>query len=207
MKNNKNSNVKVLSTSTISAIVLSTIVMFALSILLTATAGFAKELGDEFGGPGIGMKDSTWDGTLTNRIYGYGDLNGIVGDEVVSGKAYSSEGPTNYVVYDDTNPINHYLIDMGPTSARNYEYSLLFINDGGPGMNVTTNVFGLPQVYNDGGPGFMVSGLASTQNVQVDNGPTAIESKVSPMDYWKYINMKPGDFTFNGGSRDDKLGK
>lgn len=202
----KKNNVNVLSVSTISTIVLSTVAMVAMTILFMANASFAGSIGDEYGGPGIGMKDSTWDGTTTNKIYGYGDLNDIIGNEVVAGKAYSSDGPT-YVVYDDTNPINHYLIDMGPTTANNDAYSLHFINDGGPGMTAFSNALGATQVYNDGGPGFMVSGLSSTQNVYVDNGPTAVDVAVSPSDFLKLMNMKPGDFSFAGGTREDKLGK
>lgn len=178
-----------------------------LAIIALVSANFAKEIGDEFGGPGIGMKDSTWDGTISNKIYGYGDLNGIVGDEIVYSKAYSSDGPTNYIIYDDSNPINHYLIDMGPKSANNDAYSLHFINDGGPGMNVITNQLGNPQVYNDGGPGFMVSGLSTTERAYYDNGPTVSAASINPSDYLKLLTMKPGDFVFQGSSKDDKLGK
>lgn len=199
-------NVNVLSKSTIATVVLSTIIMSAIAILLTANASFAKELGDEFGGPGIGMKDSSWDGSITNRIYGYGNLNGIVGDEVISGYAYNSNGPTVYVEYDEKNPINHYLIDMGPTSANNDAYSLHFINDGGPGMTAFSNELGSTQIYG-GGPGLMVSGLSNTENVYVDNGPTVADSKVNPSDYVKLLNMKPGDFVFEGSSKEAKLSK
>lgn len=201
-------NVNVLSKSTIATVVLSTIVMSVIAILLTASAGFAKELGDEFGGPGIGMKDSSWDGSIINRVYGYGDLNGIVGDEVISGYAYNSNGPTVYVEYDEKNPINHYLIDMGPTSANNDAYSLHFINDGGPGMTAFSNALGKTQVYNDGGPGFTVSGLTNTQEDYYKNaGPTSVDSNVSPSDYVRLLTMKPGDFVFEGSSKEAKLSK
>ncbi|MBP3201848.1 MAG: hypothetical protein J6M39_09400 [Lachnospiraceae bacterium] len=203
MKRNEN----VLSISTISAIVLSLVAMMTMSIILMASVDYAKELGDEFGGPGIGIKDSSWDGSVVNRIYGYGDLNGIVGDEVCEHKALPSNGPTNYVVYDDTNPIDHSLIDMGPRSANNDAYSLHFINDGGPGMKTESNALGKTQVYNDGGPGFTVSGLTGTENVYVDKGPVGYDKAVDPSDFVKLMNMKPGDFTFVGGTRADKLGK
>ena len=203
MKRNEN----VLSISTISAIVLSLVAMMTMSIILMASADYAKELGDEFGGPGIGIADSTWDGSIVNRIYGYGDLNGIIGDEVCEHKALSSNGPTNYVIYDDTNPIDHSLIDMGPRSANNNAYSLHFINDGGPGMKTNSNALGTTQVYNDGGPGFTVSGLSTTENVYVDRGPIGYDKPVDPSDCVKLMNMKPGDFTFVGGTRADKLGK
>lgn len=48
---------------------------------------------DEFAGPGIGLAVNTWNGTLNNVIYGYGDLNNIIGDEIVSGLAYACDGP------------------------------------------------------------------------------------------------------------------
>lgn len=203
MKRNEN----VLSISTISAIVLSLVAMMTMSIILMASADYAKELGDEFGGPGIGMEDSTWDGSITNRIYSYGDINGIVGDYICEHKALSSDGPTNYVAYGNIVPIDHSLIDMGPTSANNDAYSLHFINDGGPGMNTQSNALGSPVVYNDGGPGFTVSALSGTENVYVDMGPVGYDKSVDPSDYVKLMNMKPGDFEFVGGSRADKLGK
>ena len=205
MKNLK--NVISLSESTVASIILSVLAMTATIMLLMANASFAKELGDEFGGPGIGMLDCTWDGSVVNRIYGYGDLNGIEGDEVVETNALWSNGPTKYIEYDETNPINHYLIDMGPKSASNEGYSLLFINDGGPGMTAFSNALGSTVVYNDGGPGFTVSGLSTTQSQYVDNGPTAKDSTVNPSDILKLMNMKPGDFTFAGGTKADKVGK
>jgi len=202
-------NVNVISNSTVATVVLSAVAMTLLSILLMASASFAKsvEMGDEFGGPGIGMKDSTWDGTNANRLYGYGDLNGIAGDEVVAHKALSSNGPQGYIEYTDDNPIDHYLIDMGPKSASNAGYSLHFINDGGPGMNVQSNALGSTMVYDDGGPGSLVSALSNTEKVYVDNGPTAVDSTVNPSDFLKLLTMKPGDFTFIGGTKADKLGK
>ena len=48
---------------------------------------------DEFSGPGIGISTNTWDGSLINRIYSYGNLNNIVGDEIVNALAYSCDGP------------------------------------------------------------------------------------------------------------------
>lgn len=203
-----NNNVHVISRSTVATVILSAVAMTLLSVILMAGASFANEIGDEFGGPGIGMKDSSWDGSTLNRIYGYGDLNGIVGDEVVEHKALSSNGPTNYVGNTIINPIDHSLIDMGPKSASNAAYALHFINDGGPGMNVNSNELGSNVVYNDGGPGYMVSALTGTENVPfVDQGPRAVESTVSPSDFLKLLAMKPGDFKFEGGSKYDKLGK
>ena len=206
----RKNNVNVISNSTVATVILSAAAMTLLSILLMAGASFAKsvEIGDEFGGPGIGMADSTWDGSIVNRIYGYGDLNGIVGDAVVETNALCIDGPTNYIEYTDANPINHYLIDMGPQSASNAAYSLHFISDGGPGMNVQSNELGTPTVYNDGGPGFMVYGLNGTERVSyVENGPKVSGTDVNPSDYLKLMNMKPGDFKFEGGSKADKLGK
>ena len=48
---------------------------------------------DEFSGPGIGILTNTWDGSLNNRIYSYGSLNNIIGDEIVNALAYSCDGP------------------------------------------------------------------------------------------------------------------
>lgn len=205
----RTNNVNVISNSTVATIVLSAVAMTLLSVMLMASASFAKsvEIGDEFGGPGIGMKESTWDGTNVNRLYGYGDLNGIVGNEVVAHKALSSDGPTNYVEYTEDNPIDHYLIDMGPKSASNAGYSLHFIDDDGPGMKVQSNELGSTMVYDDGGPGSLVSALNGTEKVYVDNGPTAVDSTVNPSDFLKLLTMKPGDFTFVGSSKSDKLGK
>lgn len=205
----RTNNVNVISNSTVATIVLSAVAMTLLSVVLMASASFAKsvEIGDEFGGPGIGMKESTWDGTNVNRLYGYGDLNGIVGDEVVAHKALSSDGPTNYVEYTEDNPIDHYLIDMGPKSASNAGYSLHFIDDDGPGMKVQSNELGSTMVYDDGGPGSLVSALNGTEKAYVDNGPTAVDSTINPSDFLKLLTMKPGDFTFAGSSKSDKLGK
>lgn len=205
----RTNNVNVISNSTLATIVLSAAAMTLLSIMIMASASFAKsvEIGDEFGGPGISIKDSTWDGTKINRLYGYGDLNGIVGNEIVAHKALSSEGPTNYVEYTEDNPIDHNLIDMGPKSASNAAYSLHFINDGGPGMNAQSNALGNTVYYEDGGPGSMVSALNGTEKVYVDNGPKAVDSTVNPSDYVKLLTMKPGDFKFVGSSKADKLGK
>lgn len=200
-------NENVMSVSTIATVVFSMILMIAMSVILMASASVAKELGDEFGGPGIGMYDSSWDGSNVNKIYGYGSLNNIVGDAVIEHNAFSSDGPTNYVVYDDTNPIDHSLIDMGPRSANNDGYVLHFINDGGPGMTAFSNALGSSVVYNDGGPGWTVTGLVNTENVYVDRGPTTYENTVDPSDFLRLMNMKPGDFTFVGGTRADKLGQ
>lgn len=204
----RTNNVNVISVSTKAVVVFSAVAMTIVSLFLMSSANFAKEIGDEFGGPGIGLKDSTWDGSITNRIYGYGSLNNIVGDEVVEHMALSSDGPTKYVEYTDANPIDHSLIDMGPKSASNEAYSLHFINDGGPGMKINSNALGSTMIYNDVGPGYLVSALNTTQNVEnVANGPKVSTKVVDPSDYLKVFNMKPGDFKFEGSSRADKLGK
>lgn len=165
-----NNNVHVISASTVATVLLSAVAMTLLSVLLMASASFAKtvEIGDEFGGPGIGIDDSTWDGSITSRIYAYGDLNGIIGDIVDEHNAVSSDGP---------------------------------------GMEAELRGFGSTKVYNDGGPGFTVSALNSTQSTYVDYGPRAVDSTANPSDYFKFLTMKPGDFTFVGGTRADKLGK
>lgn len=165
-----NNNAHVISASTVTTVLLSAVAMTLLSVLLMASASFAKsvEIGDEFGGPGIGMDDSTWDGSITNRIYGYGGLNGIVGDIVDEHNAVSSDGP---------------------------------------GMEAKLRGLGSTKVYNDGGPGSLVSALNNTEKVYVDNGPTAVDSTVNPSDFLKLLTIKPGDFTFIGGTRADKLDK
>lgn len=165
-----NNSVNVLSTSTVATVLLSAVAMTLLTVVLMASAGFAKsvEIGDEFGGPGIGIDDSTWDGFITNRIYGYGNLNGVVGDIVDEHNAVSSDGP---------------------------------------GMEAQLRGFGSIKVYNEGGPGYAVSALSGTESICVEYGPRAVDSTADPSDYIKFLTMKPGDFTFVGGSKADKLGK
>ena len=165
-----NNNVHVISASTVATVLLSAVAMTLLSVLLMVSASFAEsvEIGDEFGGPGIGMDDSTWDGSITNRIYGYGSLNSIVGDLVDEHNAVSSEGP---------------------------------------GIEAQLRGFGNTKVYDAVGPGYMVSALNGTELTYVDYGPKAVDSTADPSDYIKFLTMKPGDFTFVGGTRADKLGK
>jgi hypothetical protein len=74
-------------------------------------------------------------------------------------------------------------------------------------MKTNSNALGTTQVYNDGGPGFTVSGLSGTENVYVDRGPIGYDKPVDPSDFVKLMSMKPGDFTFVGGTRADKIGK
>ena len=75
----------------------------------------------------------------------------------------------------------------------------------GPGIGIVDDV---SLVYNDGGPGIIANGFTTTENNKyVDNGPMAVENECSPSDYLKISTMKPGDFTFNGSSRKDKLNK
>ena len=83
---------------------------------------------DAYNGPGIGLKVNTWDGSLVNRIYGYGDLNNIIGDDISSDLTYSCDAPgTNILpskVYNAVGPgctINGFTstevseyVDMGP---------------------------------------------------------------------------------------------
>ena len=159
--------------------VLKTSVLFAIIVLAAANTIYAKSKDDEYTieynfeedrytGPGVKIADNTWNGTNTNRIYGYGDLNGIVGDEVCEFNALSSDGP---------------------------------------GMNVYLNGLSKSKVYNDGGPGFTVNGFTLTENTYVDNGPTVSIAQVNPADYVKLLTMKPGDFKFNGGTREDKINR
>ena len=229
-------NENVLSVSTVVAVVFSTLVMIAMSVILMASESYAVEIGDEFGGPGIGMADSTWSGGEGSRIYGYGNVNGIVGDVVDEHNAQSSAGPQKYIIYNDNNPVDPATLG-GPTTIDNSQYSLHYINDGGPGMGVQTNELGQPQYYNDGGPGMaliqqqqaqyqldnagptvgvysagpstsiyspggVVYGQTGTE--YVDLGPVGYDKVVNPSDYVKLLNMKPGDFKFQGGSLEDK---
>ena len=148
MKNIK--SVIYVSVSTITSVILSAVGLAAFMILLMASAGLANEIGDEFGGPGINMEDSTWNGTATNRIYQYGNTNNIVGNEIVAGKALSTDGPTKYIEYTEDNPIDKAALDNGPTSSNNSAYSLHFIDDNGPGKNVMSNELGTTKYYNIG---------------------------------------------------------
>lgn len=75
----------------------------------------------------------------------------------------------------------------------------------GPGIGIIDDV---SLVYNDGGPGIIANGFTNSENKQyVDNGPQVTNTECSPSDYLKFSTMKPGDFTFNGSSRKDKLNK
>ena len=159
-----------LSVSTILAVLFSGLAMIVMSIILMASASYATEIGDEFGGPGIGLSSSTWDGSQGNRVYGYGNVNGIVGATIDEHNAVSG-GPQQYIIYNDNNPIDPNTIG-GPTTANNDAYSLHFINDGGPGMGVQSNALGQSQYYNDGGPGMAFIQQQQAQ-YQLDNvGPT-----------------------------------
>ena len=88
---------------------------------------------DQFSGPGIGIRNNTWDGTYNNVIYSYGNLNGIIGDEIVNALAYSCDGPGTEnalmpaVVYNAVGPgfmVNAFTktleteyVDMGPQAV------------------------------------------------------------------------------------------
>ena len=85
---------------------------------------------DQFAGPGIGINENIWNGTYNNVIYSYGDLNGIIGDEIISALAVSCDGPGTEsakmpsVVYNAVGPgfmVNGFtktfetdFVDMGP---------------------------------------------------------------------------------------------
>ena len=89
---------------------------------------------DEFNGPGMSILNNTWNGSLTNRIYTYGDLNDILGNEIVNSLAFSCNGPGTEnstlpgVIYNAFGPgftVNGFTttdtqyIDMGPTYFEN----------------------------------------------------------------------------------------
>lgn len=75
----------------------------------------------------------------------------------------------------------------------------------GPGVGIVDDT---SLVYNDGGPGIIANGFTTTEKEKyIDNGPTAVDYECSPSDYIKFSTMKPGDFTFNGSSRKDKINK
>ena len=188
---------------------LKTMALLALVILTAAKATMANDLGDEFGGPGIGMKASTYDGSLISRIFGYGDLNNIAGAEINNHRAAASDGPTGYIVYDDTNPIDHHAIDKGPASATTEAYSSHFINDDGPGMDVKTNEYGKATYYDDHGPGMnTVSGFTNTENVanvaNVGNGPTVSTSKITPASILSFLFKTPKELAETAVSKKNK---
>lgn len=161
----------VLSVSTVATVVFSTLAMIAMSVILMTSASYAVEIGDEFGGPGIGLASSTWSGGEGSRIYGYGNINGITGAAVDEHNAQSSAGPQKYIIYNDNNPVDPATLG-GPTTIDNSQYSIHYINDGGPGMGVQTNELGQSQYYNDGGPGMAIIQQQQAQ-YQLDNaGPT-----------------------------------
>ena len=169
--------------------------MVVMTIVALVSVNFAE--GDENGGPGIGMSASTYDGSSGSRIYGYGTLNGITGAAVDESNGGTGVAPTT-VENNILNPIDNSLINMGPTSANNNNYSIHSINDGGPGTGVTTNELGNPTYYNAGGPG---ANIITTTN---DGSPTVTISTVDPSNYVTEQNKKPGDYTFAGGTATDK---
>ena len=76
----------------------------------------------------------------------------------------------------------------------------------GPGIGIVQNEIA-GYVYNDGGPGFTIKGFSITEDRSyVEEGPVAVDIICSPDDYLKILVMKPGDFTFIGSSKEDKLG-
>ena len=54
----------------------------------------------------------------------------------------------------------------------------------------------------------MANGFTTTErNTYIDMGPQVSNTECSPSDFVKLSKMKPGDFTFDGSSRKDKLNK
>ena len=194
-KLNNNNQVKVLSVSTILTVALSTMAITLFSLFLTISNTYAAELDDEyeFSGPGIGMKDSSWDYSLSdnsvNYLYNY-SLNNIA----VEATEELAQGPTTAFDYSVINPFDHSTLNLGPTSTYENNYSLHFINDGGPGMKVQSNELGSTMVYNSGGPGFTTDGNFIIQYDSIDAGPTSVDLIVKPSDYVKFLTMKPGDY-------------
>lgn len=64
--------------------------------------------------------------------------------------------------------------------------SLLYVNDGGPGMGVKYNTSETSMVYDNVGPGVSIP-----KDTYVFAGPIAVESKVTPEDYYKILNIMP----------------
>lgn len=102
---------------------------------------------------------------------------------------------------------NNVAIKYAEQDDTEFDISYTFKEDEftGPGIGIIDDT---SLVYNDGGPGIIANGFTATENSQfVDNGPQVIDNNCSPSDYLKYSTMKPGDFTFNGSGRKDKLNK
>lgn len=179
------------------------ILLITLVTMAFANVAFAEEIGDEFGGPGIGLNQATYDGSLgTSKIYGYNPIAGFEGAVVSSANVMNNAGPT-YVDSTVAVPVNNAAIDMGPTSGYLYgNYSLHSINDAGPGTGVATNQLGNPTYYNIGGPGIGIT-ASSGQTI----GPEVNQSMVNPEDYLNMISMLPGEYVFNGGNSAQKVGQ
>lgn len=102
---------------------------------------------------------------------------------------------------------NNEMIKYADQDDTEFDISYNFKEDEftGPGIGIIDDV---SLVYNDGGPGIIANGFTNSENKQyVDNGPQVTNTECSPSDYLKLSTMKPGDFTFNGSSRKDKLNK
>lgn len=142
--------------------------------ILILGVNFAVDIGDENGGPGIGMAESSYNNNGA-IIYTDGRVTGITGDYVSASNTTVGTAPIS-VESNIQNPIDYSTIDMGPTS--NYyqgNYSLHSIDDGGPGTGIITNELGNPMRYNDGGPGM---GLDVKTND--GTGPKVIYNNITP---------------------------
>lgn len=107
----------------------------------------------------------------------------------------------------ESKPNNNEMIKYADQDDTEFNISYTFKEDEftGPGIGIIDDV---SLVYNDGGPGIIANGFTNSENKQyVDNGPQVTNTECSPSDYLKFSTMKPGDFTFNGSSRKDKINK
>lgn len=132
----------------------------SIATLFCASVVLADDPSDATTGPGIGLTEPTYNGQ--SRIYTMGN-NGIQGDYVSEANAREI-APTS-VESNIINPINNYAIDMGPTTASNWQTQLHSI-DAGPGKSIVTDLSGATSIYNNVGPGVNIA--ASTF---IDNGP------------------------------------
>ena len=143
----------------------------ALSIAIVCGA-FAAEVSDANSGPGVGLSSSSWDGQ--GKVYTYGS-NGITGSYVSEANAMEV-APTTYES-NIVNPIDNYAIDMGPSTASNWQTTLHWQDNGGPGQSLDASVINATSIYNNVGPGANIA--ASTYE---DKGPIYAGSTTTNVD-------------------------
>lgn len=118
-------------------------------ILGLCSFAYAEDVDDLHSGPGVGLTEASWD--MQGRVYTPGN-NGIIGANAVV-EANAIEAAPKTVESTIVNPINNFAVDMGPTSAANWQLSLHRIDDNGPGAKIDASIVNPVSIYGNVGPG------------------------------------------------------